>query len=434
MSTTPQKPLNLFGLTTLVVGNMIGSGIFLLPANLASLGDTSLLAWILTVCGTFILAILLSKNSQWIPKDGGPYAYAKVTLGEFTGFQTAYLHWIGMWVANIALIIAMIGYLAHFWPLLTNSHVAVAVAILCTWLGTASNIFGARLTNKIQISTTVLKIIPILLIIIFGWKHFHAQYVLEDFNLPNIKINYSVFSASASLTLWAFIGVESACIPYSLVENPKRTIPLATLIGVGIASLVYVLSSVVIMGMIPTALLAKTAMPFAAAAEIMFGHVGKWVIFAAAAVSCLGCLNGWIFLQGQLAMAAAKDNLFPKLFGMQNKFQTPSWGLFMTSFLISIILLLLLNKEFVKQFHLVVAMASFASLVPYFYAAIAAMIILKRCPEAVASNRARIIYSLLALLGTLYAFWAICSIGSMMITYGAILIFASTLLYAWKEE
>ncbi len=413
-------------LTALVAGNMVGSGIFLLPANLASIGSISIISYCFTALGAFLLAVVFSKMSLLIPKTGGPYIYTQSGFGNFIGFQTAYSYWLYLWVGNAAIAIAMIGYLSVFWPILHHAIFSCTTAICFIWLLTLVNIRGVHTVGILQIITTIIKYIPLALIAIFGWRYFHPQFLTQSFNISGHS-NFSALSNAATLTLWSFVGLESATVPAGSVDNPKRDIPLATLFGTLIAAVIYIASSSVIMGMIPANILAKNTFPFAVAAGMIFGHWGKWLIAAGAAIACFGCLNGWILLQGQVPMAAADDHLFPRVFSKRNKADIPAKGLIITSILTSLLLLLSTNPNLVKQFNLLILIATFAALIPYFYTAMAEIIVIKQQGKV---KKGRI-HIAIAILTSLYAFWAIFGAGARIVFYTSILIFSSVPLYVW---
>lgn len=355
------KKLGLWTLTALCAGNMIGSGIFLLPSSLAAIGSIGLLSWLFTVAGAICLALTFSYISALVPKTGGPYAYAKAGFGHFIGFQTAYGYWIALWVGNAAIAIACASYLTVFFPILDNPLYSCLAAIALVWIFTFVNVLGVREAGIFQLITTILKLIPLLFVGIAGWWYFDPENITQYFNISG-KSNLSAFAYGATLTLWAFIGVESASIPASSIENPEKLIPRATMLGVMIAAVVYIVSSCVIMGMIPAPTLQHSSSPFALAAGIIIGDYGRWLIAVGAVISCIGTLNGWVLLQGQVAMAAADDQLFPKIFARRNRHQVPTYGMMITSVLISIILLLTINKSLVKHFELMILIAVVASL------------------------------------------------------------------------
>ena len=259
MTKKPGK-LGLCMLTTLVAGNMIGSGIFLLPSSLASIGSISLLSWCFTAVGAFLLAIVFSKMSLLVPKTGGPYAYAQAGFGQYIGFQTAYNYWVAIWVGNAAIALAMVGYLVVFFPGLHNPLASCLCAIAVLWLLTLVNIVGVRSAGMLQLVTTILKFLPLLLIALLGWTYFHPSYLTHSFNISGHS-NFRAFSHAATLTMWTFIGVESATVPAASVDNPRRNIPLATLFGTLIAAVIYIASSTALMGMLPANVLAASSAP-----------------------------------------------------------------------------------------------------------------------------------------------------------------------------
>jgi len=423
------KSLGLWTLTALVSGNMIGSGIFLLPSTLAKIGSISILAWVFTTLGAFCLALVFSKLSTLVHKSGGPYAYAQAGFGKFIGFQTAYNYWIAVWVGNAAIAIAVIGYLTVFFPILSNALIGCLFAIAMLWILTIINLTGLQAAGILQIVMTILKFIPIFLVAIFGWWYFHPEFLTHNFNVTPFS-NLSVFSHAIPLTLWAFIGMESATIPAESVVNPKFNIPLATLLGTSIAAIAYIASATVIMGMIPMPILAISTSPFAAAANIMFGHWGNWLIALGAVISCFGCLNGWILVQAQIPMAAADDNLFPKIFGERNKAGVPAKGIIITSVCVSLLLLMTTNSDLNQEFQTIISIAVIASLVAYFYTAVAEIILLKKQAHPVRPSHK--IHIIIASAAAIYAFWAIAGSSKIIVFYELLLLLSSIPLYSWE--
>lgn len=411
------KKLGLWMLIALVAGNMIGSGIFLLPASLAQIGSISLYSWLLTAAGSLVLAFVFARMSILVPKTGGPYAYAKAGFGDFIGFQTAYHYWAALWIGNAAIALALVGYLRVFFPGLISNSTTTWTAIAFVWLLTFINIIGIAKAGTLQLISTLIKLCPLVIIIIFGWFYFHPSYLTHNTNLTHDS-DWVAISHGASLTLWAFIGLEAATVPSGSVDNPRRNIPLATLIGTLLGAVVYIFSSLVIMGMIPAAKLAASTSPFADAAEIIFGPVGLYLIAAGAVISCFGALNGWIMLQGQVAMAAADDGLFPKLFSRRNHHQSPYLGLIISSLLITILLLIQMDASLINQFNICILLAVFASVLPYLYTAVAQWILTKRKIDVCIS-----------FLAIIYTIWALMSTGSEVLIDGMCLLISSIVLY-----
>jgi len=415
---TPRK-LGLWMLIALVTGNMIGSGIFLLPASLAQIGSISLYSWLLTAFGSLVLAFVFARMSVLIPKSGGPYAYAKAGFGDFIGFQTAYHYWAALWIGNAAIALALVGYLDVFFPGLASSSATTWTAIGFVWLLTFINVIGIARAGALQLVSTLIKLCPLLIIIIFGWFYFHPSYLTHNTNLTHDS-DWVAISHGASLTLWAFIGLEAATVPSASVDNPRRNIPLATLIGTLLGAFVYIFSSLVIMGMIPAAKLALSTSPFADAAEIMFGPIGLYLIAAGAVVSCFGALNGWVMLQGQVAMAAAEDGLFPQIFAKKNHHQSPYLGLIISSVLITILLLIQMDASLINQFNICILLAVFASVLPYLYTAVAQWILTKKKIDV-----------FISVLAIIYSIWALMSTGSEVLIDGLCLLISSIVLYGF---
>jgi basic amino acid/polyamine antiporter, APA family len=425
-----EKKLGVFSLTALVTGNMVGSGIFLLPSTMARLGSLSLVSWIFTTIGSLFLAFVFSRLSMLFPKTGGPYAYVQAGLGNALGFQTAYCYWINVWVGNAAIALAGIGYLSIFFPAFATPWNACIATIASVWIFTFINLRGIQTAGIVQLVTTILKLIPIFFVGLFGWIFFQIENITESLNVSSPQItNFDVITQGATLTLWAFIGLESATVPASSVENPKRTIPLATIIGTSIAAVAYIVCSIVIMGIIPNEVLQNSLSPFADVAEIMVGDWGKWVIAAGAVVSCFGALNGWTLIQGQIPMAAADDHLFMKIFSRKNKHGVPFYGLVITSILVTLLLLLTSSPDLIHQYKLIILIATLSSLISYFYTPIAEIILLKT--KVFPFSKTAIIGASMAMI---YAFWAIMGSGMEVLSYGALLILISIALFVFIAD
>lgn len=425
---TPQK-LGLFMLIALVSGNMIGSGVFLLPANMAALGAVSLWSWVLTGVGALALAMVFAKMSTLVPKAGGPYAFARHSFGEFIGFQTAFNYWVALWVGNAAIAVALIGYLAFFFPILDKPMWTCVSSIAILWIITIFNMIGVRKAGGLQLITTILKLLPLLLVIFAGWFYFHPVYLTHYANMTHHS-NFSVISMGAVLTLWAFIGLESATVPSDEVINPKRNVPLATLIGILIAAFVFIASSVIIMGMIKAPILAHSTSPFADAAKMILGSWGGDLIAVGAIISCLGALNGWVLLQGQVAKAAADRGQFPKIFAKRNRFNSVGWGQFITSCLISLLLLMTADDGLIQQFQTIILLAVFMTAIPYFYTAISQLITIKQANPPIKHARGN---AVIAIIATIYVLFAIMSTNNKIIYGGIIVLLLSGILYLWVK-
>ena len=423
------KKLNLWMLIALVSGNMIGSGVYLLPSSLAQIGSISLFSWCLTGAGAILLALIFARMSVLVPRAGGPYAYADACFGEFVGCQMAFSYWAALWIGNAAIALAMIGYLRVFFPWLNSAwHTAIAT-IAMVWLLGIINMLGVRKVGMLQLVSTIIKLLPLLLIGFGGWFYFHGSYLTQAFNISQHS-NFHALSAGAALTLWAFIGLESATVPTDDVDNPRRNIPLATIVGTLLAAVVYIACSVAIMGMIPASVLQHSTSPFADAAQIILGPWGHTIIAAGAAISCFGALNGWVLLQGQIAMAAADRQVFPRVFAKRNGNDCPAWGQVISCLLITILVLMTVNPNLVKQFNIIILLATFASLVPYFFTSMGALMLYQK--NGMRGHRLWL-HGGVAIVASIYSVWAILGAGQEIVVAGMVLMLISVVFYIWVK-
>ncbi len=426
-----RKKLGLLTLISLVAGNMIGSGVFMLPAALAVFGTIGILAWLATSIGAMFLALTFAEFSRIHPKTGGPYAYTRAGFGEFIGFLVAYNYWNGLWVGNAAISVAFVGYVAVFFPILQhNMYYAFLVSSAVVWLLSIVNILGLSKAGVVQIVTTVLKLIPLLLVASLGLMHVKLQNLM-NFNVSGHS-NFSAFVSGMTLTFWAFVGVESATIPAEDVENPERNIARATVIGTLIAGTVYILGAIAVMGSIPIASLQHSTAPFADCAKLILGDWGRYLIAAGAAIACFGTLNGWLMMQGQIPYAAARDGLFPAIFAKKNNAGAPIWGILISSILITILLFMSASESLVEQFKLIILVATLTSVMPYFITCMAQLIIFvnepKRYPRREMFKRVFI-----ALVAGIYSYCLIVGSGQEIVYLGTLLLFSGIPLYVWLK-
>jgi len=364
--TIAAKKIGLWGATSFVLGNMIGSGIFLLPASLASFGGISVIGWIVSALGGLILAKVFSELGKMFPKTGGPYTFAKQGFGDFPAFLVAWGYWISICCTNAAITVTMLSYLSTFFPILNTSPAVAAITGLgAIWFLTYINTRGVKEASWIQLVTTVLKLVPLILIAIVGLFFIELAH-FQPFNLSG-ESDFSAITATATLTLFAFLGIESATIPADNIDNPTATIPKATMIGTWAAIFVYILGSIAVMGIIPPETLQNSGAPFADAAVVIWGESARNWVALGIVISTFGALNGWIMMQGQIPMAAAKDKLFPTLFGKVNKNNMPATGLMFSSLLISGLMLMNYSKSLVKTFEFMILLATLTCLVPYLF-------------------------------------------------------------------
>lgn len=424
-----QRSLGIWRLIALVSGNMIGSGIFLLPAALGNYGSISIVAWVFASIGAMCLALIFARLSRRMPKIGGPYAYCHQAYGDFIGFQVAYCYWIALCIGNAAIVIAMIGYASIFWPALAASHLlSLVFGLAVLWLLTLINIVGIRLVGIVQVVTTILKLVPIVGVAIIGLLYGHISQ-LHTFNISGHSTSAALL-ATISLTLWSFVGFESATVPADDVIDPEKNIPRATVLGTGLAAVIYIGVTIAIMSLVSMHQLSRSGAPFALAAEVALGHKAALVIAIGAVIATFGQLNGWVLLQGQVPLAVARDGLFPKSFAKVTKSNTPIIGLVLGSVLISIMLILRYSAGLIDQFIFLTLLATLASLIPYLYTTLAEVILWVKDVEQF--DRSRFIRaSILAAFGFCYTLLAIFGVGKAIVYYGVLLMLTSVPFYAW---
>ena len=424
-----KNKIGLWTSTSLVVGNMIGAGIFLMPATLATYGSISLLGWLFSATGAIILAKIFANLSRYMPAaDGGPYAYSQRGLGDFAGFLVAWGYWISVWTANAAITVSLISALSTFFPTLATHPVQAALTGLAAiWLLTWINTRGIVTSGIVQVITTIGKVLPLLTVAIAGLFFMN----LENFHPFNSSgtSTLSAITATTTLTFYSFLGIECATIPSTSVANPERTIPRATMLGTLLATLIYILSSVAAMGMIPPDILKSSVTPFADAAARIWGDSARYWISAGVAIAAFGALNGWILIQGQVPYAISKDGLFPAIFKRKNKQGVPVVGVVLSSVLFSLLTLMNYTKGLVEQFRFLILLATMTVLLPYLFTSVAYVII--RSDHTRAAKAGKATAWILAMLGFLFSLWAIGGSGQETVYFGFLLLLAGIPMYVW---
>jgi APA family basic amino acid/polyamine antiporter len=371
-TSTPPRQLGFWMCLALVVGNMIGSGVYLLPASLAPYGLNSVFGWLLTASGGVLLAIVFAHLARVHPRAGGPYVYPRAAFGELAGFLVAWGYVISTWVGNAAISIASVAYLAELVPAIKATQggpVLTACGLL--WIVTLLNWLGVRRVAIVQMITAVLKIFPLLAVVILALTLIIAQ----DTSVIKVEpqpFTLSAITASAALTLWAITGLESATVPAENVIDPKRNIPLATLWGTVVTALIYVVASTAVILLLPPAALAESSAPFADVVRMFWGDRAAHLLALFAFISGFGALNGWVLVQAEMPRVLAKEGVFPRLFARESKYGTPGTSLFITSSVVTIVMLMNYSASMVKVFTFIILLSTSAYLVMYLFCALAA--------------------------------------------------------------
>ena len=395
----------------LVVGNIVGSGIFLLPAALSPYGlANTTSAWLFTASGAVILALVFAGLSRGLPGSAGPYAYTRMAFGELPAFLIVWGYWISVWTGNAAVATGTVSYLADLFPVISERPgLSPLVTVSAVWLLTGVNVLGARTAGGVQIVTTVMKLLPLFVIAGIGlFVLFQGDSRIAAAANASPPLSIGAFTAAATLTLWPLLGFESASVATERVRDPARVIPRATIIGAVLAAVIYIIVSSTVQILIPADELAKSNAPFADVARMFFGEAaGHWLALFAA-ISGFGALNGWILLQGELPFQLARDGVFPRFFARESRYQTPARALCVSSALLTCLMLLNYDKSMVQVFNFVILIASFSTLVLYLACAAAALKLV-RSGQLQGARTAGL--AICGLLGGGYALWAIIGAG-----------------------
>ena len=328
-SETPKRKLGLFMAVALVVGNMIGSGVFLLPASLGPLGWNSVYGWLATIAGSLFLAVVLMRLACGRAGTCAAFSYPASAFGEGVGFVVAWSYWISCWVANATLAVAAVSNLSIVWPWLAQPGIAPAASLAFLWLLTLINCMGIRTAGSVQVVTMILKLVPLAGAIAV------AIWLLADGSAPvtphdSVPIGMGAIGTAATFTLFAMLGFESAMAAGDRVENPERNVPRATMIGILIAGFIYLLACSAVTLMIPAATLEASNSPFATFFSTLVDPALGTLVAIFVAVSALGALNGFVLLQAEMPLALARHRLLPAWVAKFNRNEIP-WRIHLIS-------------------------------------------------------------------------------------------------------
>jgi APA family basic amino acid/polyamine antiporter len=414
------RPLGTWSAIALVVGSMIGSGVFLLPSALAPYGGVSLLSWAITLSGALALALTFARLAMRWPQTGGPYAFARNAFGETPGFLVAWSYWVSIWSATAAIAIAFAGSVGALLPALVSTPLrAAACALAALWLCIAINLLGVREAGRTQVALTVLKFVPLALFAgIAIWSLDVAQF--QPFNRSAESLPAATH-ACVALVLWALLGLEAATVPAGAIADPARTIPRATVIGTLLAGVATVLAVTAVIGIVPAAQLQDSAAPMADAARMLWGGWAGVGIAAVAAISCLGALNGWVLLSAQVPLAAAEDGLLPRAFARLDARGTPAFGIVASGLLASLLVAANFSRSLVQLFTFSILLSTAATLLPYLVGSAAWLLRGERKGRFA------------ALFALAYSGYALFGAGGEALLWGAALLLAGLPVYAWMR-
>jgi arginine:agmatine antiporter len=426
---TPRS-LGVAACTAIVIGNMVGSGFYLSPAVLAPYGNLAILAWALMGAGALCVGLTFAKLARMTPATGGPYAYTRMAYGDFAGFLIAWALWISMWSSLPVIAIAFAGAVIDLFPSVHNRPMAVALTLSAIWSVVLVNLRGVKEAGLFSQVTTYTKLIPFGAVAIIGLLFIDTSN-FSEFNPSGAPLLTSI-AAIAPVAMFAFLGLESATIPAGDVINPRRTIPLSTVLGITVAALLYILGTIAVMGLVPRDQLIHSVAPFSDAARAIWGNWGAGAISVAIILSAIGALNGWTLLMGQVPMAAARDQLFPPIFARLSSQGVPSFGIILSAtFATLLVLSQVAGPPGFKTFYdLVVGLSTMAAVVPYAFCALATGLVAAHVAGGGPIPR----LGLIELIAFLFSVFILYGCGAKPVLFGTIMLVLGIPVYVWQRR
>lgn len=427
-----KRELGLLAATSIVVGNVIGSGIFMSPATMARVSNpkAAIVAWLITAIGSIFIGLNFANLGSKIPKTGGPIVYTRAAFGDFAAYLIAWTYWIGAWVGNAAIITAFMSYFTYFVPGASNPAISFIITSAILWFFTLVNLFGVKNAGIISIVTTILKIAALIVFIIIALFNFNPKY----FNTISSTSpqGWAGIAPGIGVALWAFVGIESATIPAGEIKNPERNVKLSTIYGTIIVAVIYMLISIVSMGGMNQDSLANSNAPFADIINNSTG--GTWggtFIALGAVISTLGAISGWLLTTARCAYGASEDKIFPKIFSkVSGKYKTPNAALIISGILTNLVLILNYTEGLKAAFDFMTLLATLAFLPAYSFCAVAEIILLvKHSDKFNIWNFLK--NSFLSLIAFAYSIYAIYGTGMEAVTWGFILMLGGIPLYVY---
>jgi APA family basic amino acid/polyamine antiporter len=402
------KPLGFWMCTSLIVGNVIGMGIFLLPAALAPFGWNAFLGWGITLIGCTFIAYAFAQLARTLPQQDGPYGYTRHTFGGGMAFFVMWCYWVSTWITNATIAIGVVGYLEAIFPIMNRQPLlAPAVALGLIWIFVLVNLLGARTSGRVQMVSTVLKLLPLAAVILLGIMVLMTDSQAYARHLPSSPLSLEATAAAATVSLFSMLGVECATIPAGKVDNPETTIPRATIAGTLFAALVYIGVSAIPLLLLPQAGLEKSSAPFADLLNHYWGAgSGRWLAFFVV-ISGIGALNGWTLVAGELTASFARHGVFPESFMRANRHGAPSVSLILMGVLASAMIVMNYNRSLAEGFTFLSVMVTAANLPLYLVGGMALFILWRR--GTVDKKIIRLLFS--AAMTCIYSLWIFYGVG-----------------------
>lgn len=429
---SPQKhKMGTLQLTIITVVNMMGSGIIMLPAQLAGVGNITIISWVLTSMGAMALAYGFAKCGRYSKNIGGMGGYAQYTFGKSGNMLANYTYAVAIVIANVGVAISAVGYFCKVAEIEIGGIATALWTMFFIWLTTLPNFWSSKITGKIGAVTVWGVIIPVIGIIFIGWFWFKSDIYVDGWNPHHLGF-FDALPQALALTMWAFLGLESASANSDAVENPEKSVPIAVMGGTLFTAIIYMLSTAVIGGIIPYETLAVSSAPFGLVYSYMFGgSVGK-AIEVIMCIACLGSLLTWQFTTGQVFKSCADVGYFFKIFGRVTKRGAPVLGLIIICVIQSAFLLMSITPSFNREFNVIVDFSVVIDLVPYILSMSACSTIIKSSDEyktGKISHEKLMFIGVVCFLANLYTLYAMYSSGSEALVYGALVTFAGWVIF-----
>jgi arginine:agmatine antiporter len=396
---SPLRKIGLLGAMVLVAGNMIGSGVYLLPATLGTVGSISLISWLIATAGAMTLALVFGVLGVLRPKADGVVDYAGKALHPALGHLSWFAYWLNLWVGTSAIAVAAVGYLGFFFPVLKAPTPALIATLVAVWLMSLANLVGPRLVARIGGATLVLGLAPILLATGVGVIAFDSRIFEGSWNVSG-RPDGVALSAAVAPVFWAFLGLETANVAAQVIDNPRRNLPLATVGGVVLAAVVYIAASVAIMGLLPAKTLAASGAPFADAIRHVAGPLAAALVAFCAFSKATGTLGGWILLTAETGRAGAAAGFLP---GFVSGAPGRGRDIAVAAILMTIATLASASPTLGAQFSILINVSVILSMILYLLCALSLAAVSREIERPALRLGARIA----ALLGAGFSLWVI---------------------------
>ncbi|MCF0157945.1 putrescine-ornithine antiporter [Veillonella caviae] len=428
MKTTAKK-MSVFQLTTMVAANMLGAGIIMLPTNLAQVGTISVLSWLVTAVGALLLAYIFAQAGMFSQIKGGMGGYTEHRFGKTGHFMASYAYSISLIIANVAIAVSAVGYGAELFGIDLNAVQTSQVTIVLLWFAAILNFKGNRFTGQLSNITVWGSIIPVFAIGTIGWFWFNPDMYIAAWN-PNDLPFFDAVKQSISLTLWAFLGFESAAANADAVENPKKNVPIATVAGTLAVAVIYVLSTNVMAGIVPNADLLNSNAPFGLTYMHMFNSTVANIVMASMVISCCGALLCWQFTLSRVFKSAAEAGYFPKVFARVNSKDAPVRGVLILLVVETVLTLFTANDILREQFEMLVNLAVVTNVVPYILCTLAVPVMMRQ--SGLSESRIKN-FNIIAVFGVMYCIYAIYACGVDAIVGGVVALAIGFVIYIVRK-